>query len=99
MTDKQKEAVKIILAQCYEGHLDADEALTIIDSIVGEPQIQYIPWTTEPAKPSWPLGPVVTYGTGTPPFTPGVTSANDNGYRPTTEEIEILQQQLKDMSK
>ena len=45
MTDKQREATKIVLQQCSEGHLDADEALTIIDSIVGEPpQVQYVPY-------------------------------------------------------
>ena len=65
MTEKQQAAVKIVLAQCYEGHLDADEALTIIDSIVGEPQVQYIPWTTDP-KPMWPTSPIITYGTGEP---------------------------------
>lgn len=45
MTDKQREATKIVLQQCSEGHLDAEEALTIIDSIVGEPpQVQYVPY-------------------------------------------------------
>ena len=65
MTDKQREATKIVLQQCSEGHLDADEALTIIDSIVGEPQIQYIPLATDP-KPTWPTSPIITYGTGDP---------------------------------
>ena len=45
MTDKQREATKIVLQQCSEGHLDAEEALTIIESIVGEtPQVQYVPY-------------------------------------------------------
>jgi hypothetical protein len=45
MTDKQREATKIVLQQYSEGHLDAEEALTIIDSIVGEqPQVQYVPY-------------------------------------------------------
>lgn len=45
MTDKQREAIKIVLQQCSEGHLDAEETLKIIDLIVGEiPQVQYVPY-------------------------------------------------------
>ena len=36
MTDKQREAIKIVLQQCWEGYLVAEDALIIIDSIVGE---------------------------------------------------------------
>lgn len=45
MTDKQREATKIVLQQCSEGHLDAEESLKIIDSIVGGmQQVQYVPY-------------------------------------------------------
>jgi hypothetical protein len=45
MTNKQREAIKIVLQQHLEGHLNAEETLTIIDSIVGEmPQVQYVPY-------------------------------------------------------
>lgn len=66
MTDKQREATKIVLQQCSEGHLDAEEALTIIDSIVGEPpQVQYVPCPGTTPNQTWPIGPVVTYGGNT----------------------------------
>ena len=45
MNDKQREATKIVLQQCSEGHLDAEETLKIIDTIFGEiPQAQYVPY-------------------------------------------------------
>lgn len=45
MTDKQQESIKIVLQQCSEGHLDAEETLKIIDSIVGgTPQVQFVPY-------------------------------------------------------
>lgn len=37
MTDKQREAIKIVIQRCSEGYLDAEETLIIIDSIIGEP--------------------------------------------------------------
>ena len=67
MTEKQKEEVKIVLKQCQEGHLDVEEAMTLIDSIIGESShIQYVPQPTFP----WttPLQPY--YGTGAPEFQP-----------------------------
>ena len=36
MTEKQKQAIKIVLTQCNSSHLDVDEALELIESIVGE---------------------------------------------------------------
>ena len=43
MTDKQKEAIKIVLRKYSERHLSNEEAINIIDAIIGEQQIQYMP--------------------------------------------------------
>ena len=55
MTDKQREATKIVLQQCSKGHLDAEESLKIIDSIVsGMPQEPYVPDQSIDSSPtSW----------------------------------------------
>lgn len=53
MTDKQREAVKIVLQQCAGGYLEADKALAVIDSIIDS--YQPAPWPIEPdISPWWP---------------------------------------------
>ena len=43
MTDKQREAVGIVLQQCYEKFLDVEAALTLIDAIIETAQFQITP--------------------------------------------------------
>lgn len=43
MTDKQNKAIKIILDKYYHSKIDSDEAIELIDSIVGNTIIQYVP--------------------------------------------------------
>ena len=43
MTDKQREAVGIVLQQCYEKFLDVEAALTLIDAIIETAQVQITP--------------------------------------------------------
>ena len=68
MTDKQKEAIKIVLTQCNNSHLDVDESLELIESIIGEkeqivtPQITYpVIMPGETHQQPW----TVTYQTST----------------------------------
>lgn len=50
MTDKQKEAIKIVLDSVNSGFLGCDNALTIIEGIVDkESNIQYIPYPESPS--------------------------------------------------
>ena len=68
MTDKQREATKIVLQQVFDSNLDFEEALTILDSIIGEPtKVEYVPQPTFP----W-TTPIQPYygGTGAPEFQP-----------------------------
>ena len=43
MTDKQREAVGIVLQQLYEKFLDVEAALTLIDAIIETAQVQITP--------------------------------------------------------
>ena len=43
MTDKQREAVGIVLQQCYEKFLDIEAALKLIDAIIETAPIQIAP--------------------------------------------------------
>ena len=58
MTDKQKEALELVLDKLIENAIDTKDAMILIESIV-EPQtqIQYVPYyqpyTVEPIKPWW----------------------------------------------
>ena len=52
MTEQQQNAVRIVLSQCAEKKMDVDDALDVIDAIIGSQQIQYVPWTTD-LKPTY----------------------------------------------
>ena len=63
MTNKQKEAIKVVLDSVNSGFLGCEAALVIIEGIVdGVINYQYIPYTPSYPNPN-PLEPYVTYGT------------------------------------
>lgn len=48
MTDKQKQAIRILNSMHERKFADDEEYFLLLDFIVGQPQVTYIPWTTEP---------------------------------------------------
>jgi len=56
MTDLQKKAIDAVLCILSEGRMTQEEAFTLIEGIFDEkPNIQYIPFTTEPYQPFNPI--------------------------------------------
>ena len=63
MTDKQKEALEIIFRERVNTHLTDTEFYTLLDFIVEEKQVTYIP---QPTIPWTSPGILPCYGTGDP---------------------------------
>jgi hypothetical protein len=62
MTDKQREAIGLVLEQVERGHIDTARALTIIDSIVGEQsQVTYVPYQPVEVRPAYPWNDKILY--------------------------------------
>ena len=56
MTDKQKQAIMVIntlFEHCGEKVFNYDDYFLLLDFIVGQQQVTYIPWTTEPKPITW----------------------------------------------
>ena len=69
MTDKQKEALELIIRERSNGHLIDAEFYTLLDFIIEEKQVTYIPqptipWTTPDIRPYYGTGDPVTF----PPY-------------------------------
>lgn len=65
MTEKQREAIKAMLALHKEGSITADTAMTVIEAVFESgASVQYIPYTMpcEPYKSTPnPFSPIITY--------------------------------------
>ena len=48
MTDKQKEALKIILDLHRNGDIETEQVVTVIDAITDNTKIEYYPWNVYP---------------------------------------------------